>query len=586
MIKTLALFGDSVTIGLGISGFNNPISSGGQGSWSELLREGLANINGFGPLISSGVIAVWNFGAPSGAMWSRSGSFTAVVTGNAYDKQPDGRGATGSHATDIWTFTKPPLYRVPIGFQLYFVDLAGGGGMQYRLDGGTWTNFGQTLLGDNKLMTFKVASGFSNTLDVRHFNGTSDVLGCLHGIELVYSNATDGFILQNHAVNGSALHSAFTSTAGDRMAIIDSVKAGTGSPTLPHPNIGVVAMYVNDIARASVTDWAADLSLLYTRASPLGPVAFMSPYEVTPGTYLLAQQVSYRAQTKTSATSLGAKGPLDFYDAWSSNGWVGNAAEIAAGLLDDGTHPSQLGNFDMYPRVYWFVRNNLLSVGNTPSIYTALASQASASYTGAGKAKSLLSTDSFNRANVTGSVGSTDGAGTLDPQTWTLQQGTSSINSNTYIMGAPATVGPINGAISTLELGIPDVDLSITIPTIGNAAGIVFRFSNTSNYWYYVGDGTIAAKIRKNVAGVVTNMGSTHGTAVAGDVLRVVCTGSSLSFYLNGVFQETIVDSHNSTATKHGLLVTSTGGPVHMDNWSASAVSVTAAYSAAIPVSV
>jgi len=576
-VRTFALFGDSLTAGLGNTGATYAISEGGRGSWAELLRESIANLAGIGPLLTSGVIPVWSFAAPAGPMWSRTGTFTALAGTDAYDKQPDGRGATGSHAADIWTFTKPALYRTPVGFQLYFVDLAGGGDLQYRLDGGTWTNFGQTRLGDNKLMTFRVASGFSSTLDVRHFNGTADVLGCLHGVELVYSTATDGFIVQNNAVNGSALHTQFTSTNGDRLAIIDSVKAGTGSPTLPHPNAGTIVMHINDVARANVTDWAADLASFYARAGPLGPVGFMSPYEAATATYGQAQQTSYRAQTKTSATSLGASGVLDFYDAWSANGWTGNGGADAAGLLQDLTHPSQAGHLDMAPRVYWFVRK-IMGVGNVPSAYTARAKQAAVAYGGKGGQGTLLTADTFTRPNSSTAVGATNGAGMLDPRTWTTQQGTCGIGTNAATAINLVTVGTINGAIATIDLGTADADVSLVAASLANATCLVFRFSDTSNYWYYADDGTLA-KFRKNVAGTVTPMGSTYSGAAVGDVLRVVCSGSNLDFYRNGVFLERITDAHNQTATKFGFLLTTTPAPV--DNWSASLLApVSAAYAA------
>src|SRR5580765_4806135 len=119
----------------------------------------------------------------------------------------------------------------------------------------------------------------------------------------------------------------------------------------------------------------------------------------------------------------------------------------------------------------------------------------------------LLSADSFNRANSTTSIGTTDGAGSLDPLAWTTRQGTCGINSNKAYAVSTANVSSWGAAAAaTVELATADADISITLATLDSAPGIIFRWSSTTNFWL-VFENTSDLKLYKMVANTLTQVG-------------------------------------------------------------------------------
>ncbi len=391
MISQLAIIGDSLSTGFPTG---SAMGDGRQGGWDELLAEGLANISGLGPMLSSGYRGVAN-GIQSFREWSYAGTWTTVTNANLWDKLPYGFGKTASGAGSIATFTRPIEWRTPVGFKLYWVDLSTGGNWQYRIDGGSWINMGQTLAHDSKICAFYVPTPFTDTIDIRAFDGTSSA-GCFPaGIELFWSDPTapgaSGLIVHHYAVGSQNLHKLFTSIAGDRMAIMDSVKLGTGSPIVNAANICTLMMHINDVKDfGNTTTWANDLTSFNSRVSPLGPVAFMNPYETVPTTFNATTQSDYRAQTKTTAAGFATPAKvLDLYDLWTANGWgtgVGTQNDViqAAGLTFDNIHETLAGHLDLYFRIYWWIRTQILSGlnDNTPSRYPMAAKQTAIQYSG------------------------------------------------------------------------------------------------------------------------------------------------------------------------------------------------------------
>lgn len=180
----------------------------------------------------------------------------------------------------------------------------------------------------------------------------------------------------------------------------------------------------------------------------------------------------------------------------------------------------------------------------------------------------LLSADSFDRADSTTNLGSTDGAGILDPLAWTQHTGVWGIIGNEAYTSTTAAL-----AYATVDLGTPEIDLSLVMVVrndpSGNGAGIVFRLSDTSNFWYARQSSTTGkVQLRKVVAGSDQLVGeSPTNHDVNGDTIRVVARGSSIEVFREGVSQITTTDSHNSTATKHGLLNV-VGVSHRLDDWS------------------
>lgn len=387
MIRTLLFTGDSTTQGTQ-GGFN--MALGGRGCWYELVAERLANVEGVGPLISSGFrgcnLGFTASGYPS--EWTvPSSGLTSVLSTDAFDVYPYTAGRYANGASKIWTWTKPARWRSIVGFALYWVDKTSGGNWQYRIDGGTWTNMGQTLNHNNKLCKFYVATAVTTSVDIRASSDASTGVDCFPaGIEVYYQDplaTTQGLIVHCIAVNGSRLNQLCATTSGDRLAFLDSVQLGTGSPLSPTPNAGVLMMHINDVVLASSSGWATDLTTLNSRASPLGPVGFINVFEANTSVYGQVQQTNYRAQTKTTAAGFATPAKVyDIYDAWASNGWTGNAEADAAGMFMDLTHESQAGHIDIASRIYWFVRNQILSLGAVSTGYPATANKTSVTYTG------------------------------------------------------------------------------------------------------------------------------------------------------------------------------------------------------------
>lgn len=114
----------------------------------------------------------------------------------------------------------------------------------------------------------------------------------------------------------------------------------------------------------------------------------------------------------------------------------------------------------------------------------------------------------------------------------------------------PAVPGARSVALVT---GDADCQVAVTMRTAqasGQVQGIVFRYSDDSNYWR-----ATRSAIVKRVSGTLTSVG-TYSTPIAdGDRLTVKMQGSAITVYRNGVQVYTATDSFNSTATKHGMLV-------------------------------
>lgn len=325
-IYQMAILGDSMAN----DGFptGSAQGDGRLGGWDELIAEQLANIPGLGPLLSSGFRGVAN-GIQSTREWSYSGSWTSVTGTDAFDKLPYGLGKYANGASNILTFTRPIYWRRPVGFALYWVNYGSGGNWQYRIDGGTWTNMGQTLGGAtaNKICKFYISTPVNATLDIRASSDATTGVGCFPaGIELFWSDPTvanvSGLIVHHLAVGAQNLHGLLGSTNGDRLAILDSVQLGTGSPIANTPNAGVLLMHINDVKDINnTTTWNTDLTTFNTRVSPLGPVGFINPYQATPATF--GTQDTYRAQTKTTAAGFGTPAKVfDLFDAFTAYGFI------------------------------------------------------------------------------------------------------------------------------------------------------------------------------------------------------------------------------------------------------------------------
>ncbi|MET4059936.1 hypothetical protein ABIB35_001481 [Arthrobacter sp. UYP6] len=97
---------------------------------------------------------------------------------------------------------------------------------------------------------------------------------------------------------------------------------------------------------------------------------------------------------------------------------------------------------------------------------------------------------------------------------------------------------------------------TMKVKTAPGQAGVAFRWSNAQNYFTFstLASGAGSYRINKVVANVTTVMATTTDVIPAnGDVLKVVLAGDLITCYVNGVQILQLTDTHNRTATSHGL---------------------------------
>ncbi len=181
-----------------------------------------------------------------------------------------------------------------------------------------------------------------------------------------------------------------------------------------------------------------------------------------------------------------------------------------------------------------------------------------ASYVASGSA--LPITDSFNRADSSSSLGTTDTG-----QPWTALAGTWGITGNK----AYKVTGSAQGW-AVVESGVSDCTISVTLSGTTNAGGgITFRATDANNNLFIDADGT-GFDVYKTVAGSISGIGGGGTTFAAGDVMTVVLSGSSIVIKKNGSgdIGGGIASTFNQTATKHGLRDYT--GSVRLDSFSIS----------------
>ncbi len=408
-IKQFTFLGDSLTQGTWDG--TSSISQGGKGCWVELVAERLANISSIGPLVSAGFRGIWKGISPygkGGLEWSQSAGWTQVVTTNSFDKVPWGLGWYASGSTKTVSYTVPTQWRPIVGFAIDWIDYSGGGNWSYRVNGGAWTAMGQSLQNDDHYCRFYVSSAVQpgQTIDIRAADVSGSSVGCFPvGIHPFFMapSTTDGLIVHNIAADGQTLHdltlphgsgSGGTTTAGDRMAILDSVRLGTGSPIASTSTIGASIMFINDVPDINNTStWTTDLNTVHTRISALCTMGLLSPWEVDVALAPYADQASYRSQTKTSAAGYSPVVQVyDIFDAWNADGFGGQGAQNIA-LFNEGfiiklfgsnaVHEGQLGHLDLAARLYGWIRAQFFSsYAGVPSFTVASTATTPTSYGG------------------------------------------------------------------------------------------------------------------------------------------------------------------------------------------------------------
>lgn len=112
----------------------------------------------------------------------------------------------------------------------------------------------------------------------------------------------------------------------------------------------------------------------------------------------------------------------------------------------------------------------------------------------------------------------------------------------------PVTAGTAAMALTTAPA---DGQVGVTYKTAttgGQEQGVVFRFSNTSNYWK-----ATTTHLFKRVAGTNTTVATYATPAAPGDRMVVQMNGTAITVLINGASAATATDAFNDTATLHGM---------------------------------
>jgi hypothetical protein len=168
-----------------------------------------------------------------------------------------------------------------------------------------------------------------------------------------------------------------------------------------------------------------------------------------------------------------------------------------------------------------------------------------------------LASDTFTRADSTTTLGTAETGGP-----WSARVGTWGIASNKAYLVSGST------GIATVPM-LADGTTQVTISTIAGRAGMVFRVQDANNYWVITDSfGFATYNVNKVVAGSATFMGNLGLAGADGDVLKVICSGSSISIYYNGVLKLSLTDTTFQHALGVGLYSGAAAGIARWDSFS------------------
>jgi hypothetical protein len=136
--------------------------------------------------------------------------------------------------------------------------------------------------------------------------------------------------------------------------------------------------------------------------------------------------------------------------------------------------------------------------------------------------------------------------------------------------------GSIN--YSTVKVATADFtdnhESTVTMATRGASdfgGPMVRSAGTTANSYILYTDGTNSSdrRLGKIVAGVKTAIGSVNATCVSGDVLKLRCIGTTLTWYKNGTLMETVTDSTHTTGQPGIYYFFGNSNATRLDNFQA-----------------
>lgn len=171
-----------------------------------------------------------------------------------------------------------------------------------------------------------------------------------------------------------------------------------------------------------------------------------------------------------------------------------------------------------------------------------------------------LLSDTFTRADSTTSPGTPDTGGP-----YTAVTGTWGISSNKLYV-------PTAGATNVLTVpAAANLTAQVTVTgtsSFGTFGGLVFRYVDASNYWYWVTNaGYYGPTLYRRVAGSNTQLTNQFGSTWTDNfTLKVEAYGNAIYCSVNGALKVVLDDGTFSTATTAGFLTNNSSTAPRLDD--------------------
>lgn len=290
-------------------------------------------------------------------------------------------------------------------------------------------------------------------------------------------------------------------------------------------------------------------------------------------TVLLELNTSIAANTVYGGWDSNQAGiPSDAFQFESTLRLRANSTEIVVGAFSISTQYS-VAIVLRSSGCYYFIKGGAFTnwtlvyasaTGNSATMYPVAAAGATTSVFTADNLRvpaalysvPVLAYDTFTRAN--GALGSTETAGAdaqaVTARAWADSVGTWGISTNKAV--ASALSGGV--AIATVDTGVADVVVDIAATRAAGSAGCVLRYADANNYLRATTEGTNCL-IEQVVAGTPTTLRTGAVTYGAGNVIRVIVSGTTGWLFYNGAAVGASFTVPSSSATAHGLYTSNTG---------------------------
>lgn len=134
-----------------------------------------------------------------------------------------------------------------------------------------------------------------------------------------------------------------------------------------------------------------------------------------------------------------------------------------------------------------------------------------------------------------------------------------SVKSNQATIDNTVTIGT---GYAVRDVGVADVAVSAKIvgdiSTSGIAAGVILRWQDASNHFWFDGRSG-GGQLYRRAGGSDTVILTSPNAFANGDTVKIAGYGSSITMFKNGVAVASTTDSNFLTATKHGIRGTANG---------------------------